>query len=247
LLHGFASGTFTWAGVAPLLADRHRLVAWDRAPFGRSERPRIIDPDPYALDAQLEHTQAVLAAEGLTAPVLVGHSAGALHAVQATVSYTVAPTAVVLIAPALDGSPPPLIRALARTPGVGSLGRLALRMALPHTDRLLHAMGRNPTPLIEATAAQTAETLALPGTAEALWHLTSTWTSPGPVAEQLRVMRVPTLVIGGDDDRIVNTESQARTVEALGATWHRLPGVGHAPQEQVPNLVAEIITDFCQT
>jgi len=43
-LHGFASGTFTWAGTAPPLADDHRVVAWDRPPRAAPGRGRCGDP-----------------------------------------------------------------------------------------------------------------------------------------------------------------------------------------------------------
>lgn len=248
-LHGFASGTFTWAGVAPVWAERWRVVAWDRPPFGRSERPRIRrgSPDPYAAPIVLGQAASVLDRVAPGAPVvLVGHSAGTVVAAALAGARVVDVAGVVLVAPALDGAPPPLVRRLASLPGSSVIGSTGLRLAVLGAEPALRRIGRHRTALLDATAAETARTLRRPGTAEGLWHLTSTWTPPPPI-DSLEPLGVPTMVIGGAEDRISTPASTESVARRLGAELHVLDGVGHAPQEQVPDVVASLVTDFVES
>lgn len=248
-LHGFASGTFTWAGVAPALAGEAHVIAWDRPPFGRSDRPRPSTgpDDPYRTGAELDRTARLV--ERLVGPsrpvVLVGHSAGALLAVQVALAGRVPVGGIVLIAPAIDAEPPLTVRAVARLPGSGLVAASMLRVGILGAATYLRRSTRHGTPLTEATAAETGRTLRRPGTAEALWHLTTTWQPPA-VLERLGEVTVPAVVIGGFDDRIVSTDQHRTAAEGLGADLHLLAGAGHAPHEQQPAVVAEVIRSFVQ-
>ena len=246
-LHGFASGTFTFAGLAAELDDGLGLVAWDRPPFGRSDRPtpRTGPDDPYALGADLRRTAELL--ERLTAGaarrVLVGHSAGALLAIQLALTGTTALDGLVLIAPAIDAEPPVTVRAVARLPGSGLVAASLLRVGIRGASAFLRRSTRHGTPLTDATAAETGRCLRDPGTAEALWHLTTTW-EPPRVTGRLGEVDVPAVVIGGIDDRIVSLDAHRTAAEGLGAELHLLEGAGHAPHEHQPAVVAGIIRDF---
>ena len=246
-LHGFSSGTFTWAGVAPLLRDGLRVVAWDRPPFGRSDRPapRAGADDPYALAADLRRSAAVVEqlCAGAGPCVLVGHSAGALLAAQLVLDGAVDVDGLVLISPAIDAEPPPAVRALARVPGSGLVAASLLRVGVRGASTVLRRSTRHGTPLTDATALETGRCLREPGTAEALWHLTTTWRPP-VVADRLGEIDLPAIVVGGIDDRIVSVGQHRAVAERLGADLHLLEGAGHAPHEQQPTVVADLIRDF---
>jgi pimeloyl-ACP methyl ester carboxylesterase len=246
LLHGFASGTFSWAGVAPLLAEDHRVVAWDRPPFGRSDRPapRPGPGDPYGLEADLARTRFLVEhLVGAARPiVLVGHSAGALLAVQSALAGLPV-DGLVLIAPAIDAEPPLTVRAVARLPGSGLVAASMLRVGILGAAAYLRRSTRHGTPLTEATAAETGRTLRRPGTAEALWHLTTTWQPPA-VMDRLAEVTAPAVVIGGIDDRIVSVDQHRTAATGLRADLHLLEGAGHAPHEQQPATVAVLIREL---
>jgi pimeloyl-ACP methyl ester carboxylesterase len=58
---------------------------------------------------------------------------------------------------------------------------------------------------------------------------------------------VPTLVITGDDDRIVPTEDSLKLADEIpGAELAILPNCGHLPQEECPQKFLETVTDFTQ-
>lgn len=246
-LHGFASGTFTFAGLAAELDDDLGLVAWDRPPFGRSDRPtpRTGPDDPYALGADLRRTAELLdqLTGGAARRVVVGHSAGALLAIQLALTGTASLDGLVLIAPAIDAEPPAMVRAAARLPGSGLVAASLLRVGIRGASSFLRRSTRHGTPLTDATAAETGRCLRAPGTAEALWHLTTTW-EPPRVAGRLGEVDVPAVLIGGTDDRIVSLDAHRTAAEGLGAELHLLEGAGHAPHEQQPAVVAGIIRDF---
>lgn len=249
LVHGFASGTFTWAGVAPAWVETHRVIAWDRPPFGRSARPapRRGAADPYRLEADLGRSSAVLGGVvGATGVVLVGHSAGALHAVQLTLAGGAPVRGLVLVAPALDGEPPVLVRRLVGLPGARLAGSAALRLAILGAEPALKSIGRHRTELTDATAREAGRCLRRPGTSRALLHLTSTWQPPTALAELGR-LEVPALVIGGRDDRISSPASTRAVAELLGADLHLLDDVGHAAHEQRPDVVGALVSAFLES
>ena len=249
LLHGFSSGTFTWAGVAPLLADRFRLVAWDRPPFGRSGRPapRPGPADPYGPGAVLRQASEVLRRHaGTGSPVvLVGHSAGCIVAAEVAAAGSTRVDGLVLLAAAFDGGPPVPVRRALALPGAGVAGAAALRAALLAAAPVIRSVGRHRTPLLDATAAESGRLLQRPGTARALVHLTRTWQRPTyPTAASIGDR--PVLVVIGEDDRISDPDANAVLGASLGADIHRLDGVGHAPQEQVPDDVARLVGAFVE-
>lgn len=74
---GWGHWSVVWAGVQPLIAERTRVVAFDRLGLGKS------DPGPWPRSSFqiVDELQEALAAAGIGGPyVYVGHSFGAVHA-----------------------------------------------------------------------------------------------------------------------------------------------------------------------
>ena len=115
-------------------------------------------------------------------------------------------------------------------------------MALLGAEPFLRVTGRHRTALTDATAAETGRMLRRRGTAAAMWHLTRTWQPPA-VAARLGELDVPVTVIAGADDRIVSPGALGDVVAPTGATFHLLDDVGHAPQEQAPEVVAGVLRE----
>ena len=70
LLHGFPSSSYDWAKVAPVLAERHALLAPDFLGFGASDKPPDHD---YTLHEQADLVEALWEREGVRSTVLVAH------------------------------------------------------------------------------------------------------------------------------------------------------------------------------
>lgn len=79
LLHGLASSSFIWNLVAPLLAkEGYDVFALDQRGHGESEKP----DQGYSFAHILADDRAAIQALGLQSPVVVGHSWGAMVALE---------------------------------------------------------------------------------------------------------------------------------------------------------------------
>jgi len=81
LLHGLASSSHIWDLVAPRLAPRFRVIAYDQRGHGRSGKPS----SGYGFDRLIADAGAVIGTLGLGRPVVGGHSWGANVALQLAV------------------------------------------------------------------------------------------------------------------------------------------------------------------
>jgi pimeloyl-ACP methyl ester carboxylesterase len=81
LLHGLASSSHIWDLVAPRLAPRFRVLAYDQRGHGLSGKPS----SGYGFDRLIADAAAVIRALRLGRPVVVGHSWGANVALQLAV------------------------------------------------------------------------------------------------------------------------------------------------------------------
>ena len=84
LIHGLASASHIWNFVAPLLAEQgYEAVALDQRGHGESEKP----DSSYDFSTILADDRAFIQALNLGRPTLVGHSWGAMVALQYAATY----------------------------------------------------------------------------------------------------------------------------------------------------------------
>ena len=231
------------SGLLDDLAQRYRVVAFDRPGFGYSERPRDRIWTPQA---QAELIHAALGRLGIERPILVGHSWGTLVALALALEQPQDVGALVL----LGGYYYPTARADVLTSGpavpvVGDLMRLTVspllgRLMAPAVIRRVFA----PAPVAEsfshvplelalrpaqirATAADTA--LMIPGAAQ--------------LSRRYGELSLPVVIVAGAGDRIVDVERQAvRLHEALpGSALRLIDGVGHMVHHSAPDEVMAAI------
>jgi pimeloyl-ACP methyl ester carboxylesterase len=93
LHHGLASSQRIWDLMAPALARRHRVVTFDARGHGRSAKPS----SGYGFEVVAADAVAVARATKLRRPVIVGHSWGAMVALEVAVRYPKGFSGVVLI------------------------------------------------------------------------------------------------------------------------------------------------------
>lgn len=97
LLHGLASSSYIWNQVAPLLArEGHEVIALDQRGHGESDKPDA----GYDFATILADDLAAVHALGLQRPVVVGHSWGAMAALE----YAAAPEADLSALVLVDGA-----------------------------------------------------------------------------------------------------------------------------------------------
>lgn len=79
LIHGASGNLRDWTfDIAPMLADKHRVIVFDRPGFGYSDRPTVKGWDP---EVQARVLKAAATKLGMKRPIVVGHSWGGAVAV----------------------------------------------------------------------------------------------------------------------------------------------------------------------
>ena len=80
----------------------------------------------------------------------------------------------------------------------------------------------------------------------ALWEFNQAPRATG-LSTRLNEIKLPALVITGDDDRIVPTKDSVRLAGELpNAQLVVIPNCGHTPQEECPEPWLEAVTRFIQ-
>jgi len=108
-LHGYNASLFSWRGTCEYIAQATgaRVIAFDRPPFGLSDRPIEwgdgceLPFNPYEIDGTARLARAFLERVGVETCVLVGHSAGALTALFLSEIDPTLVDGLVFVAPAL--------------------------------------------------------------------------------------------------------------------------------------------------
>ncbi len=252
LLHGFGANTSSWRKVMAPLAGLGTVVAYDRPGFGLTERP--LDealrtwpgPNPYSPDAQADQVVALIGALGFRRAILVGNSAGGTVAMHTYLRHPERVHAIVFVDAAIytGGGAPGFIRPLLGTPQLRRLGPLVSRSLVAQGDRLLALAWHDPSRITPEDIAAYRSAARVENWDRALWELTLASRDlrlGGRVAE----VRVPALVITGDDDRIVPTEESIRLARELpDAELVVIPACGHVPQEECPEAFVAAVQGF---
>jgi pimeloyl-ACP methyl ester carboxylesterase len=242
LLHGLGASSFSWRGNIGPLSRRFRVLAPDLPGHGRT--PAAAVPD-FRLETITEEILRLLDHRGVTRAALAGNSLGGSLALLLARQRPERFPALVLLDPAAFlRRPPPLFYPL-RLP---FLGFLAAALLGPWTVRLaLHqAYYRKEliTPEVVAGYALTFRTLANRLAIRRLVGQIDYW--PRSRVERLvRQVKQPLCLIWGKEDRVLPLEQADWLKDRLPqAEVHILPDVGHAPQEEAPGPVNDIIFAF---
>jgi pimeloyl-ACP methyl ester carboxylesterase len=249
LLHGFGASVFSWREVMAPLSALGTVVAVDRPGSGLTSRPlpgQWTGDSPYSVDSQVEQTVGLMDALGLDRAVLVGNSAGGTVAVLTALRHPDRVRALVLVDAAIytTGGTPAWMRLVMHTPQMSRIGPLLVRNIRSWGVRLLHTAWHDPSRITPEILAGYEVPLRAENWDRGLWELTLA-SHPLDLVDQLDEIRVPVLVVTGDDDRIVPTEESIRLARDLaGAKLVVFPACGHTPQEECPAAFLEAVTTF---
>ncbi len=249
LLHGFAASTFSWREVMAPLSEMGTVVAFDRPGFGLTERPmpgEWTGRSPYSPEAQADLTVGLMDALGIEWAVLVGNSAGGTVAMLTALSYPERVEALVLVDAAIyvGGGTPGWVRPLLNTPQMRHLGPLLVRSIRNWGVDFARSAWHNPEKLTPEDWEGYIKPLRAENWDRALWEVTRA-SHPLGLEKRLGEVRVPTLVVTGDDDRIVPTAQSIRLARELPrAELVVIPNCGHVPQEECPGPFVEAIEAF---
>lgn len=130
------------------------------------------------------------------------------------------------------------------------LGRLFMRLATLAPGRVWdYGIGRmyaDPRGMVAGTGIGYARPLRRKGTATYLLSCLETFSDDleGLRAELATITRIPTLLIWGDRDPVVEIESGYQLKDALGAEMVVMRGIGHLPYEESPQEFNRIVLEY---
>jgi pimeloyl-ACP methyl ester carboxylesterase len=251
LIHGMAGSSETWRAVIPQLSRKYRVVAPDLLGHGKSDKPR----GDYSLGAFAVWLRDLLDELGISRATVVGQSLGGGVAMQFVYQHPDYCQRLVLISSGGLG------------PDVGWTLRL---LSAPGAELILPAIAPRPVLTVgnKLRSWFSATGIQSPRGAE-IWSAYSSLSDAETRQAFLRTLRsvvdprgqavsalnrlhltseLPTMVIWGDQDRIIPVEHGYALHEArAGSRLEVLEGVGHFPHVERPSEVVDLIDDFIKT
>ncbi|MEQ9662238.1 MAG: alpha/beta hydrolase [Parasphingopyxis sp.] len=238
LLHGFTMSLESWNGWAEALASDYRVVRYDLLGHG------MTGPDPlsrYSAEERVEILRELLDRLHIDRATFGGNSFGGLVAWRFAARYPDRVDRLILVdsgAYSIYGvtdepAPvPPAMRAY-----LTQLPEPAFQASLANIFADLSRIS-------DSRKAEIREMMAQPGNAEAFIAHLEEFVLPDPEPDLARI-EAPTLVLWGEEDALIPLE-QAGWIEAAIPNARRItyPGVGHAPQEEIPAQTAADVRQF---
>jgi len=241
LVHGFSASTHAWDAWAKALSSDYRVVVLDLPGHGLTRTPPGYAAGRDGFDAVVDGVTGKL---GLTRFTLGGNSMGGGVAWAFALNHPDKVQRLVLVDAAgwpMSKAGGASIFAILRNP----LGRKLLRNidARPLVAQGLRAAYLDPRLVTPALIDRYVDLARAPGHRDILLGLQ---TGPRRLASasELSRIHVPTLVMFGQDDRLIPALDGEKFHKAIpGATLILYPGVGHVPMEQIPERsVADLKT-----
>lgn len=239
LLHGLGSSLHTWEPWAQRLSETHRVVRYDLPGAG------LTGPDPsgdYSDARGIQVLAALMDRLDIPRATIVGNSMGGRLAWMFAAQNPTRVDKLVLISP--DGFESPGFK-YGKQPDVPAMLKL-MRYLLPKAAlRLnLEPAYADPARLTGETVTRYHDLLLAPGVRDAmLARLGQTVLQPPePLLSQISA---PTLLLWGEKDAMIPIANAADYVKALpNATLVTLPGLGHVPHEEAPEVSLPAVDTF---
>ena len=242
LIHGLPGTAYNWQAVSDRLALRgHRVVAYDRVGYGRSDRRSA---DDFSVDANAKELLALLEAEDLRDTTVVGWSYGGKTAMTAALSDASRIGRLVLVGSAglWESAPPPsrIFSILFSAPVVEWMA--AVPPLFRGMQRGMGVQFFSEQPVPGWFSLQSQANFALAATRHTWRQEAARFRFDGP--DPAPIDR-PILVIHGDDDRVIPLEvGEWIHARAPRSELLVVKGGSHALPATHPALVADRIEEF---
>ncbi|MFL5333194.1 MAG: alpha/beta fold hydrolase BchO [Geminicoccaceae bacterium] len=242
LVHGTGAATHSWAGVAPLLAERFTAIAVDLPGHGFTDMPST---DRMSLPDMSEALEGLLAVLEAKPALAVGHSAGAAILCRMSLDGRLAADRLVSLNGALlpfRGLPGQIFSPIARLAASTSLLPRLFSWQAGIDRQMIDRLIRDTGSALDAQGLEMYRRLARrPGHVAAAIAMMANW-DLHPLVCDLPSLAVPLVLVTGTLDHAVRP-AEARRVQALlpKARIIDLPGLGHLAHEERPAEVAELI------
>lgn len=231
LVHGWLSSSRIWEQLARRLAQRFTVYTLDLTGFGESDKPT----DGYGTRNGSRLLYAFCAHFGLSRTTVVGHDFAGSMAVKLAADHPDMVGRLVLVATPADEEQIdlPTLLWLTTLPVVGpiffSLGRALKPLRKLWVRPFVFDPENLPDELVEDSGKPT------PASADKTYSITRHEISGGRVARQARIIKVPILLIAGEDDQIIDPRAISDWGQyADQAEIALLEKCGHLPMVEAP-------------
>ena len=245
LLHGFGADKDNWTRMARHLTASYDVIAPDLPGFGNSSKNSSLD---YDVLAQVKRVKLFADALGIKSFHLAGNSMGGYIAGNFAALYPGSVQTLSLLAPfgVLGGQTSEMFTEIeqGKSPRVLVKNKQEFRQLL---EVVFVEPPFIPRAILDHLALQAEQSYALNTKIfHQIHNLDQGIARPtSPLNRALKGYLAPTLVIWGDQDRVLHV-SGARVLEQLlpDARVVVIPGAGHLPMIEIPGKTADIFTAF---
>ena len=236
-VHGFGGDKDNWTRMARFFSDRFHVVALDLPGFGESSR---IETASYDIPSQIARLKTFHEKLNLGRIHIAGNSRGGQIATHFAAQFTNEVTALFLIDPKGATSPIP-----SEFDNLVAKGTHPLIIDEPEQfNGLLDWVFVNKPFIPSAVADYFANTAVANGEFRRKIYADQIRT-PAPVEPILSAIRAPTLIVWGDQDRIIHPSSaEVFRTGITNAKFILMENCGHSPQLERPEELAGHILDF---
>jgi pimeloyl-ACP methyl ester carboxylesterase len=237
-LHGFDSSILEFRRIMPLIAVKQEVWAIDLLGFGFTERLVDCPFSTASIDTHLYATWQTLIQQPM---ILVGVSMGGAAAIEFTLNHPKTVHKLILIDSAGSTQPPKIGKFL-----VTPLANLATKfLATPSVRQSVSEKAYFDKALATADARLCAALhLEMPNWSEALIAFTRSG-GYGYVINRLAEIKQETLILWGDNDRILGTKPAQQFVDNLpNSRLEWIASCGHVPHLEQAKITADLILDF---
>jgi pimeloyl-ACP methyl ester carboxylesterase len=234
LLHGIGSAACSWQAQLDALSANYRVIAWDAPGYGRSDGLGIHAPDASDYAARL---QRLLRHLGISKPLLVGHSLGAL--MLGAYLRNARAKAAVFAAPALGyGGAEASVREEKRQSRINMFESLGPeRMAEERSANLLSSKA-------SPEALESVRRVMAGVRAEGYLPATELLAN-GDLLADVGDLTLPCLVLCGEEDTVTPPANARRLAAAIpGAQYADIPAAGHACYVERPRKFNSLLESF---
>ena len=234
LLHADVATSRMWDPLVPVLAADHRVVRFDRRGSGRSStRATVFDPRQDLVE--------VLDRLGVSRAVVVGAAEGGRLALDLALARPERVAGLVLLAPGVSGAPDPVLTLQEQRAAdeVGRAREAGDARALVEATVALRSVGPSrasggPGPDVAARLLE----LHAENVDHVLGRLAPR-EPERPAWDRLGQVRVPSLVVVGDDGLVAERQVATHVASHLpDVTFVLVEGAGHLPSVERPDEVA---------
>ncbi len=245
LLHGLGDSSTGWQFIEPVLVRAgYRVTVWDALGAGRSDKPS----GDYSIQAHVQRLEGMLDALGVRQAVLVGHSLGGTVALRMTEEHPEKVLALCLLDPGAYRAGAMGGRWFWKTPLLAEvvLGLLPSRtLTAVALERNFHNRAAISMELRRAYLREVRRRGAVAALIAQERQLVPQ--NPEKWEQAHRAIHKRTLILWGQEDQLIPLAQGLRLANDIErSTLVVLPGVGHSPHLEAPQLVIEQVVPFLE-